>query len=215
MGLPLADKVRNSYRVQQLLAGACNVVLTIRAFARRFSLRSEIARRSRVNIHFGCGEVADDRFLNVDARPMPHVHHVTRSPMLRPFPMNSADTIYACHVFEHLGVMVQQEVLRRWLDILKPGGRLMLSVPDFDKLVDRYLAEGRNPLSIQPALMGGQDYPGNFHFAIFTAAHLERLLEECGFVEVTSWHPRDEQSWPRDWSWADWVSLNISARKPD
>jgi predicted SAM-dependent methyltransferase len=174
----------------------------------------EISRRPEVNIHFGCGTIIDSRFINVDARPMAHVHLTTKSPMLEPFPAASAHSIYGCHVLEHLSFHSQKQVLRRWLDILKPGGRLMLSVPDFDKLVDRFMVNGRDPLAIQAALMGGQDYPGNFHCAIFTRTHLADLLHECGFVEIGAWHPRDERAWPKDHSWTDSVSLNLTARRP-
>lgn len=127
---------------------------------------------------------------------------------------SSADSIYGCHVFEHLPFHTQRIVLNRWFSILKPGGHLRLSVPDFDKLIEKYLMCNRDPLSIQAALMGGQNYSGNFHTAIFTYAHLKNLLQDCGFIEVNDWHPRNEQNWPHDHSWTDTVSLNIIAKKP-
>lgn len=214
MNAALLDKVRSSYKFRKLTAAANHGLWAAVAPVRRLNLSAEIARRAMVNIHFGCGTIADERFINIDARAMRHVHLVTRSPLLSPFARNSADLIYACHVFEHLSFHDQRKVLSRWLEILKPGGRIMLSVPDFDKLVDKFIANNRDPSSIQAPLMGGQDYPGNFHFAIFTAPHLTSLLKDSGFVSIASWHPRDEVSWPKDHSWSDWVSLNLSAKKP-
>jgi predicted SAM-dependent methyltransferase len=181
---------------------------------KRMMLSLEIARREKVHIHFGCGDINDKRFINVDARPFSHVHLVSRSPMLSAFPKNSTDTIYACHVFEHLSFHLQPAILRRWLEILRPGGRLMLSVPDFDKLIASYLQNGREVKSIQGKLMGGQNYRGNFHCAVFTRQHLTRMLEECGYVKVSEWHPRDEQAWPQDFSWDDEISLNVLGEKP-
>jgi predicted SAM-dependent methyltransferase len=178
------------------------------------ALPLELARRREVHLHFGCGTIKDPRFVNIDARPMSHVHLVTKSPLLKPFADGSSDSIYSCHVLEHFSFLAQKRVLRRWLEVLKPGGRLRLSVPDFDKLVDTFLKSDRNPLAIQMPLMGGQEYPGNFHCAIFTRRHLESLLLECGFEAVTGWHPREEVDWPRDWSWSDEVSLNLEARRP-
>lgn len=214
MKIPLNKKIRQSYKVRQVGRAASHVLWSSLAPLRRLLLPSEIAGRAEVHIHFGCGDIADERFINVDARPLPHVHLVTKSPMLHAFSDNSANSIYGCHVFEHLPFHTQKKVLLRWINILKPGGRLRLSVPDFDKLVDKFLLTGRDPLSIQAPLMGGQDYPGNFHYAIFTGKHLGSLLHESGFVNVTAWHPRDEPSWPNDHSWTDSVSLNLIAQKP-
>jgi len=214
MDKTLIGRVRGSYKLGQVRAWSGKAFWSGLAPLRRPALPWLLARRAEVNIHFGCGPIHDPRFINVDARAMRHVHVVTRSPLLRAFPLGCADMIYACHVFEHLPFARQKAVLTRWLDILKPGGRVMISVPDFDKLVDRYLANERNPRSIQEPLMGGQDYPGNFHFAIFTRSHLMALLDAAGFTEIAEWHPRDEVSWPQDYSWADWISLNVCARRP-
>jgi predicted SAM-dependent methyltransferase len=181
---------------------------------RRLKISSVIADRREVHIHFGCGPVNDPRFINIDARVYKHVHLVTNSPMLHPLTLNSADSIYGCHVFEHISHRHQAAVLRRWLEILKPGGRLMLSVPDFDKLMVRYAAGGSDPRAIEMPLMGAQEYPGNFHCAIFTRQHLAGLLDKAGFINPAEWHPRNEREWPRDWSWDESVSLNLSAVKP-
>lgn len=210
----LLQRVRQSHKIRQVRAAAYSTLWSTLAPLRWLSLPMLISRRSEVNIHFGCGNIDDDRFINIDARPMSHVHLVTRSPMLERLSRNSVNSIYGCHVFEHFPFHTQKTILKRWFDVLKPGGRLRLSVPDFDKLVDKFLQSERDPLSIQATLMGGQDYTGNFHCAIFTKRHLESLLQDCGFVNVKAWHPRDESSWPKDHSWTDSVSLNLTGEKP-
>ena len=62
--------------------------------------------------------------------------------------------------------------------------------------------------------MGGQDYAGNYHYAIFNRSHLTDLLTRAGFANVAAWHPSTETQWPKDYSWDDRVSLNLSCRKP-
>ena len=212
--MSISDAFRQSYKVRRVQLTASHLFWSILAPIRRLMLPLELARRPEVNIHFGCGSIVDSRFINVDARPMPHVHLVTRSPMLGQFPACSAHSIYGCHVLEHLSFHAQNQVLRRWLQILRPGGRLVLSVPDFDKLVDKFVQHDRDPLVIQAALMGGQDYQGNFHCAVFTRRHLTNLLLEHGFADVANWHPSQECDWPKDHSWNDSVSLNLTARRP-
>jgi predicted SAM-dependent methyltransferase len=181
---------------------------------KNLGLPFHLMRRKEIHVHFGCGRINDKRFTNVDAIPFPHVHLVTQSPLLRGFRRNSIDSLYGCHVFEHFAYAEQGKILGRWIAILKPGGLLRLSVPDFDKLCDRFDSAGRAVESIQTELMGAQNYPGNFHYAIFNREHLAAVLRKAGFVGVAEWHPRNERDWPKDYSWADDISLNLEARKP-
>ena len=186
---------------------------TIFSWIRRISLPKKIQARSPLWIHFGCGNVADSRFLNVDARLFSHVDYVTDSPDMPAIPTGTVDLIYACHVFEHISFRNQSQVLMRWRDILKPGGKLMLSVPDFDKVIGSYSRGEGNLAGIQPILMGAQDYPGNFHFSLFTKEHLSNLLMAAGFTNVQDWRSDQQPSWPKDWSWEESLSLNLCAIK--
>jgi predicted SAM-dependent methyltransferase len=167
-----------------------------------------------VKIHFGCGEIADARFLNVDSRLFGHVDYVTKSPMMPALPVLFADMIYACHVFEHIPHRNQMAVLARWRKILKPGGVLLLSVPDLDKTLDLYHRGEKGFGWMQRVLMGGQDYPGNFHYALFTRERLAFVLGKAGFQNIRDWHPAEQECWPRDWSWDESISLNLRAEKP-
>lgn len=45
-----------------------------------------------------------------------------------PFEKNSVDTIIARHILEHLVDTVQ--TLKQWIEVIKPGGRLIIAVPD-------------------------------------------------------------------------------------
>ena len=208
----LAAKIRNSYKVNAARAAVRDFFRPVISAQRRMTLPGKVARRSPLWLHFGCGEVADARFVNVDARPFRHVDYITKSPSMPAIPAGRAQLIYACHVFEHISYHKgQRETLLRWREMLQPGGRLMLSVPDFEKIIA--LREERGFEAIQPALMGGQDYPGNFHYALFTQDHLRKLLLQAGFTAVETWHAKDQENWPRDWSWDEAVSLNLVATK--
>lgn len=144
-----------------------------------------------VLIHIGCGEINDPRFINIDARPFPHVHKVTTSLRLEDFESNTVDLIYSCHVVEHVSFREVAALFSRWRDTLKEGGIVRISVPDFDHIVAMYGAENRNINSILPALMGGQDYPFNFHYAAFNAESLTQLFLDAGFSKVEKWDPKN------------------------
>ncbi len=83
------------------------------------------------------------------------------------FPDEYADLIYASHVLEHISHNEVLKVLKEWYRVLKKGGILRLSVPDFDKLIDVYLTEEKDIRAIIGPLMGGQDNPYNFHKSVF------------------------------------------------
>jgi predicted SAM-dependent methyltransferase len=103
----------------------------------------------------------------------------------------SVDLVYACHVLEHFSHLTVPQVLREWGRVIKPGGRLCLSVPDFDKIVHIYNETGQRVDVIINALMGGQEYAYNYHRVIFTESYLSGLLLQAGFSRVASWAPDD------------------------
>jgi predicted SAM-dependent methyltransferase len=209
----IVERLRRSYKINAAIRIATRGLSPVILGYRRITLPYKVRYRSDLRIHFGCGKLFDPRFFNVDALPFKHVHYVTGSPLMPVLRAQSAELIYACHVFEHISHRQQLDVLKRWYELLKPGGQIMLSVPDFAKIVEVYM-RGALPFDqIQDGLMGGQDYPGNFHFALFTPDHLTGLLEKAGFSNIRGWRSRDQENWPRDWSWAEWISLNLKAEK--
>jgi predicted SAM-dependent methyltransferase len=177
---------------------------------------------SVLRLHLGCGDIDHPGFVNVDGRPAPHVHHVQGLDRLDVFADASAELVYASHCLEHLPLGRVRGVLREWHRVLRPGGVLRLSVPDFDLLVDAYLDTGRNVRSVQMPLMGEQNYPLNFHYVVFTERFLSDLLVDAGFQPPRRWQP-GEDAWANlpDWSARSMVfegrtypvSLNLQATK--
>jgi predicted SAM-dependent methyltransferase len=213
MAMNIAAMLRSSHDVGVANRIAARWISSAISAYRRIALPYELHRRPALRIHFGCGEIVDQRFFNVDARPFRHVHYVTSSPLMPALPAQSAELIYACHAFEHISYRQQLDVLKRWHQLLKPGGEILLSVPDFTKVVEIYRRGEIGFDAIQGVLMGDQGYPGNFHFAIFTADHLTKLLQEAEFSNIREWHARDQKNWPRDWSCVEKISLNLRAEK--
>jgi predicted SAM-dependent methyltransferase len=160
---------------------------------------------NKVYIHIGCGDVASPEFINVDARPAPHVHYIRDATDLSVFGKGYADLIYACHVLEHIRHTELKKTLWEWRRILKPGGILRLSVPDFDKLVGIYRHCGQDIDSILGPLMGGQEHEYNVHYSVFTEGYLTRILREAGFTEVRPWDPKTAQHH----NFRDWADSNI------
>jgi predicted SAM-dependent methyltransferase len=174
---------------------------------KRLFIRPQLPQNSdgKVLIHLGCGDVNSPEFINVDARPAPHVHYVRDVTDLSIFPDNHADIVYASHLLEHIRHNALRKTLWEWRRVLKPGGILRLSVPDFDALLDIYEACGHDIDSIAAPLMGGQDYAENIHYSVFNQEYLARLLKEAGFQSVRKWDPQQVDYH----AFEDWASKTI------
>ena len=176
----------------------------------------------KIRIHLGCGDVASPGFINVDARPAPHVHHVCDVTDLSVFADNSGDLVYACHVLEHVSHMAMRRTLWEWRRVLKPGGVLRLSVPDFDKIIHIYESCSRSMDTILPPLMGGQTYKHDAHYCAFNRQYLSQRLVEAGFSEIREWDPEAVSNHDfTDWANTEFsvegrsfpISLNLEAVK--
>ncbi|MBP5973268.1 methyltransferase domain-containing protein [Brasilonema sp. CT11] len=141
------------------------------------------------NLHLGCGYINHPKFVNIDGLPAPHIHYIRPIDNLSCFKRDTVDLIYASHCLEHFPHAKVPEVLTEWFRVLKQGGILRLSVPDFDLLLDIYKDSGNDINTIITALMGGQDYKYNFHMIAFNKASLSALLKNAGFREVEEWLP--------------------------
>jgi len=144
----------------------------------------------KVLVHIGCGKTNSPEFINVDARPLAHVHIVTDDiTSLSDFSDGTVDLVYMCHILEHIKRNDLKNVLSEMKRVLKDGGVLRLSVPDFDKLIDAYNASNKDINAISNQLMGGQDHQYNVHYSVFNYQRLSELLKEVGFQKVVSWDP--------------------------
>jgi predicted SAM-dependent methyltransferase len=136
-----------------------------------------------MKLHLGCGKRHIPGFVHIDAVDYPHVDHLATIDNLGFIASDSVDLIYNCHVLEHFRRKDVHRVLQEWCRVLKPGGVLRVSVPDFAKLCEVYLRSGDINLVIGP-IFGRQDYLYNIHYNVFDEKSLSKLLLENGFGKV-------------------------------
>jgi len=79
-------------------------------------------------------------------------------------------------------------VLQEWCRVLKPGGRIKLNLPDFEWCIHKWLSLPESerwgyPLSM---IFGTQCDPGQIHYTAFTHARVKSLLDQAGFVDITT-----------------------------
>lgn len=177
-----------------------------------------------MKLHLGCGKRHIPGFIHIDAVDYPHVDHVATIDNLSFIQTDSVDLIYNCHVLEHFKRRDVDRVLQEWRRVIKPGGTLRVSVPDFSRLCEVYQRENRIELVIG-ALFGRQDYLYNIHYNVFDFASLAQSLEQAGFVNVRRYDWREtEHAGMDDFSQAyiphmdkehgTLISLNVECDKP-
>jgi len=139
-----------------------------------------------LRLNLGSGEDRREGYTHVDLRP--DCADVLGDVRALPFGENSADHILALDILEHLPPSASLSTLRHWHDILEPGGRLTLRVPNLFQLA-RFIVEGYMVEAAIINIMGGHRWgpegAWDCHHANWTPVLLGELLAAAGF-EVLS-----------------------------
>ena len=144
---------------------------------------------NELKLHLGCGRKFIPGFVHIDALQYNHVDHCQQVGELGNFANGSVSLIYACHVLEHFSRWQYLKVLSEWHRVLKPGGVLRLSVPDFAACAKLYYEEGLQSglTGLVGLVVGGQRDQYDYHGMIFDEQLLTQSLREVGFTSVQRW----------------------------
>jgi predicted SAM-dependent methyltransferase len=135
-----------------------------------------------VRLNIGCGTKPQPGYLNVDERELEGVELVADVRSL-PFQPGTLAEIYASHLLEHFTEAdLRSAVLPAWHRLLKPGGILRIAVPDAEGMIQVFSRGEYSFESLRNVTYGGQDYPGNFHYTMFSRESLRAILREAGFT---------------------------------
>lgn len=115
-----------------------------------------------------------------------------------------ADLVYSQECLEHFPWGEYQDVLKEWVRLVKPGGRIVVEVPDFLAACKQVLATDTLEMdrAIQQIIFGGQVNEYDFHFVGLTPRTLTDDLEQLGM---------DVEKVERGWEVG---YLRATARKP-
>jgi len=150
-------------------------------------------------LHLGCGHRHLPGFVNIDQDPLEHVDHVLDIKDLSIFENGSVDEIYSCGVIVYFDRFQIKDVLKEWNRVLKVGGKLRISIADFEKMVQVYLNSGKNLESrgILGPLFGRWEITEEgepkviYQTTTYDFKSLEKVLIDCGFGDVKRYDWRD------------------------
>lgn len=145
-----------------------------------------------IKLHLGCGTKHIKGFNNIDIRYLPGVDEINNVKFLRNYKSNSVDLIYACHVLEHFSRWEYEYVLTRWFELLKPGGKLRIAVPNFEAICEHY-TKTKDLTILMGLLYGGQDYNENYHYVTFDMQLLSNVLKKIGFTNIEKYNTEETE----------------------
>ena len=98
---------------------------------------------------------------------------------------DSVEEIRASHILEHFGHQQVPLVLKEWVRVLKPGGRIRIAVPNFDTIISIYVKG--EPVNLEGYVMGGQTDDGDCHRSLFNEPKLRQQLKDAGLFKIGKW----------------------------
>ncbi len=163
-----------------------------------------------MRLNLGCGDKILPGYINVDVAPSragrkPDVLSDIRS--LEVFENDSADEILAIHVIEHIDRWEVVQVLRRWNQVLKQGGKLILETPNLISACKALLADpvsaarpGQSGQMSMWPLYGDPSWrdPLMMHKWLYTPQSLAEVMSEAGYTGIMKAPAKFKMREPRD-----------------
>ena len=152
-----------------------------------------------LKLNVGCGGRRIVGYTGVDAVERPAADVVAPANKL-PFEDQSAEEVMAIHVVEHILPWEVPETLNEWFRVLKPGGKLVLEMPDIIKccqnIIDGVMKGGKHPDQLGYwGAYGDPRFkdPWMLHRWGWCFKTLSPLVQDAGFRKVkeyqTQFHP--------------------------
>ncbi len=149
-----------------------------------------------VRLNLGCWIFHRDGWVNVDRDRSVRADLYEDAELLPSIAANSVDEIYAGHIAEHVDDV--KLAFMRWHEVLKPGGRITITVPDC-RGANRLWLEGKTfpglevgpaegiveiTTGVKQADLRGRAPEAVLHRRVFDESTLRICMEAAGFVRI-------------------------------
>lgn len=163
-----------------------------------------------VRLNLGCGDKILEGYVNVDvvaSRRGCEPDVLCDLHDLSVFPDDHADEVMAIHVVEHFWRWEIETILREWVRVLKPGGRMIVECPNLIAACEEFLRdpqrhagagqEGQRTMWVFYGDPAWRD-PYMIHRWGYTPASLQALMESAGLAQVRQEPAQFKLREPRD-----------------
>jgi SAM-dependent methyltransferase len=161
-----------------------------------------------MKLNLGCGGKVLDGYVNVDVAPsrngmkpdvISDLHKLT-------FEDASSDEILSIHVVEHFWRWEVVDILKEWVRVLKPGGKMVLECPNIKSACEQFLKDvkaagtGRESQKTMWVFYGdpGWKDPLMCHRWGYTPMSLASVMTEAGLVRIRQEPAQYHMREPRD-----------------
>lgn len=139
-----------------------------------------------MKIHLGCGRRRLPGYTHIDPDENVNPDYIGSAEKI-PVMNNIATMLYFAHGLEHVRKADVEHVIGEFSRVLRPGGTLRLSVPDFGIIAYLYSFENVS-LARLGCINGGQRTRNDVHYNVFDYETLATLLTPH-FYNIREWDP--------------------------
>lgn len=141
-----------------------------------------------IKLNLACCDLPLKGWINIDISTSPHIKADLVADVLdlsEHFEKDSVDEIYIGHGVEHLTPDEAKSAVAHWYSLLKPGGILGITTPDFRKIAEGYLS-GDPDFSVDNL---NWTYIFSYrqesvHRQVCDLTSLSKLLSDAGFTSI-------------------------------
>lgn len=158
------------------------------------SKQRSVDSSAEIKVYFGSGYEHPEGYITVDMNESCSTAEVFAD-CTQPMPEiadNSVDKIITFHTIEHVGHRRIVPMLMEWRRILKPGGKIVIEMPNLSAIIKRLSEMTHNSGEIKgdfgdgsvfETLYGGQKDLGSFHISCLTPWQFMVLAKAAGFED--------------------------------
>lgn len=153
-------------------------------------------------VEFGSGHNPEPGYVHVDiGHNLPDLD-ICSDVRHTPIPDNYVvSEVRAVHILEHFchpeyskpamqrSIGTTTDVLKEAYRILRPGGKLRIVTPDFEKICSSSHLKRVDPYWLQRWMMGGHEDQYDVHHWVWSMADARKWFRDVGFVKCQDWNP--------------------------